>query len=142
MTHEQILQAVSDVTGVPKEDIQSDTWIPGSRKLTNVFARQLCMYFAMRNDPREIKQIASFFNKSRGSVSHSCKAVELDIIRDKFRAEKFYEVQRKLSFNYQLLTDYHIKRAITDDLSEVQYEYQDLTSEALKFQTNMTKVID
>ena len=136
MTHETILQAVSDVTGVSKEDMLMDSRLLDSRKGKRVFARQVLAELCYTYHPRDLKQIANFVNRGYPNVLHSVKTVRNDIERDKFRRDIYNKVLHELSRIKWHRTDEDLQRAITEDLSEVQYEYQDISSEALKFQTN------
>lgn len=141
MTNDLILQAVSDVTGVSKEDILMDSKLPNAKEGRKVFARQLCVTFAYTQNPKELKQIAYFFNRCYANVLYSVKTLKNDIERDRDKRRLYERVQHELSLIKWKRSDVEFRRAITDDLSEVQYGYQDISEEALKFQTNMTNII-
>ena len=129
MDKQTILQAVSEVTGVPIEDILMDSDIPGARVGLKVFARQMCMEIAYSDSPRDLKQIAHFYNRIYSNVLHAVKTVRNDIERDLYRRRLYDDTMREIK-----RLEWGETYPTTEDLSDD--EYQDLTSEALKFQTN------
>ena len=139
MNKETILQVVSEVTGVSKEDILSGNKTAGTRKAEIVFARYLSIAYCKLYNTGSIAEIMAFHNRSLSYCTHVVKTLKNDIETDKAKWWTYFYVTTALAKIESLPKPVRTLPAITEDLSDD--EYQDLTSEALKFQTNMTNII-
>jgi hypothetical protein len=129
MDKQTILQAVSEVTGVNKELILSPNKTIRARYGWTVFARYLSISFCNKYFPGDVRGIKKFHNRDRSFFYHAIKTLKNDIDTDPFRLAIYQETHKRL-------TDIEPIIPTTEDFSDD--EYQDLTSEALSFQTNAT----
>jgi len=135
MDKQTILQVVSKVTGVPIEDILSGNAMRGTRKKEIVFARYLSIAFCRLYQTGSIAEIMSFHNRDRSQYYHSLKTLKNDIEQSDVKWFTYSDVWTRLHKIEPIPVKRELPIPTTDDFSDD--EYQDLTSEALKFQTNI-----
>jgi hypothetical protein len=130
MTKETILQAVSEVTGVSKEDILS-----GTKEGQAVFARYLSVVYCRLYNTGSIAEIMSFHNRCYSNYWNTVKTLKNDIETNKAKWTDYHRVSLSLQ-NIELIPQpkRELPILITEDFSDD--EYQDISEEALKFQTN------
>lgn len=132
--HEQLLSIVSQLTGIPSEDILSRT---RKRNVTN--AKQLFAYFLRYKFNLKLKQISDIMNNDHTSVIHCIKVIEnMKFIKDELVLKYIEDIDtclvnldglnyvRKLKINVPINCDIDkLKTALIDEFGcSIEFVYE------------------
>lgn len=132
--YQQLLSIVSQLTGIPEEDILSKT---RKRNVTN--AKQLYAYFLRNRFHLKLKQISGIMNNDHTSVLHCLKVIEnMKFIKDEAVLKYIEDIDtclvnledlnfvRKLKINVPIHCDIdRLKTALIDEFGcSIEFVYE------------------
>jgi chromosomal replication initiation ATPase DnaA len=130
MTKEIILKTVCNILDVEIRDVLQGRHVKGAGKAEFVMARNLFIYFAFKRYLLGSQSaISNYVNRDHATLINALKTVSNDNETSPARLTMFLKVEQRLK-------SIEIDIAREGELSEVGFDYQDLTVESLSYQTN------